>query len=109
MAPRQATSKGTAKKVAKVFASKTVKDVLEKLITRSVEGENSNKKTVTVFKIAGKMISSVFVITTLTNFSRFHFLQLEKWASKMKLSVLKKISEASKIAFLSKGAFTLLG
>ena len=46
MAPRQATAKGAAKKVAKVFASKTVKDVLENLINTNIEGATRNQKTV---------------------------------------------------------------
>ena len=65
MAPRQATLKGTAKKVAKVFASKTVKDVMEKVITTSIEREKLNKKTVTASNIADTTISAVLIITSI--------------------------------------------
>ena len=68
MAPRQATSKGTAKKVAKVFASKTVKDVLEKVITTSIEQEKLNQKTVTASNAAGITTSAALNIINIIKF-----------------------------------------
>jgi hypothetical protein len=79
--------------------------VLQHLAEMAPRNSSQKKVTKSTSKFASKLVGSVIEdsIQSIINSTTHNPKTVGKWMSKMKLSLLKKISNASKIAFVSNG------